>query len=259
MAGIKLCRIPKAKHPFYVSSCAVYLYTAEELCFFINRNPWLVDDQILSSSLTRWVAEELELGDVALAMDASIRREKKQSEILRPLFKEVGYLRTSEWKALESLLDEKEKQPVWVLKRRRGDALARNRRLRAATASYREALETLPSERSDSIAAFEAEVWYNLGVCAMWMLEGEEGIRSFRKAYSLQPERVYRMPLMLAMKLFYPAEKYRIEAEAFSPSDEEMNYVESACEAPVDSGDAGDDPHSEILRLAKDYHSETGT
>lgn len=256
MAGIKLCTIRKADHPFYISSISLHVGSAEELAFFLWKNPWLIDASLLAPALTRWIAEELDLSDTALLMESAMRKERGEAEILRPFFEAVGFLTKAEWKKYADILSGKAHEPSWVLKKKRGDALAGHRKLSAAEESYHEALEALPQDPSGALEEFSSVVWYNLGVCAVHMLDGDEGIRAFKKAYELHPVSDNRKSLMLAMRLFYPSEKYRAEADKLDPSEEELAFVEEAYSTPVEVDRTIENPYEEVRALARTYHAE---
>ena len=204
MAGIKLCTIKKADQPYFIRPAAVRVYTAEELAFFLWQNPWLIDGSILNTSLTRWIAEELDMSDTALTMESAMRHDKTEAEILRPFYEEVAYLTRAEWKHFAGTLDRKAQESRWGLLKRKGDALARNKRLMAAQTCYHDALDSLPADPTGSMNAFRAEVWHNLGVLHVKMLDGEEGIHAFRKAFSFDQNSDRKKTLMLAMRLFLP-------------------------------------------------------
>lgn len=38
-----LCVVKKAEHPFLIESVQIRVWTIEELCFFLQRNIWLID------------------------------------------------------------------------------------------------------------------------------------------------------------------------------------------------------------------------
>lgn len=51
MAMYQLCRAKAAKHPFYIESIDINIYTIEELCFYLWKNVSLLDESILNEKL----------------------------------------------------------------------------------------------------------------------------------------------------------------------------------------------------------------
>lgn len=55
MAMYQLCRAKAAKHPFYIESIDINIYTIEELCFYLWKNVSLLDESILNENcVTGW-------------------------------------------------------------------------------------------------------------------------------------------------------------------------------------------------------------
>ncbi|MEE8886499.1 MAG: hypothetical protein SOI56_08080 [Eubacteriales bacterium] len=67
-----LCQVKKADNPYYIEDINRYLYSVEELCYFIDHNLAMVDDGFFDSSLTGWIRTELDLPDLADRMDAIV-------------------------------------------------------------------------------------------------------------------------------------------------------------------------------------------
>ena len=59
MAMYQLCRAKAAKHPFYIESIDINIYTIEELCFYLWKNVSLLDESILNEKLCDWLEGEL--------------------------------------------------------------------------------------------------------------------------------------------------------------------------------------------------------
>ena len=47
MAMYQLCRAKAAKHPFYIESIDINIYTIEELCFYLWKNVSLLDESTI--------------------------------------------------------------------------------------------------------------------------------------------------------------------------------------------------------------------
>ena len=58
MAMYQLCRAKAAKHPFYIESIDINIYTIEELCFYLWKNVSLLDESILNEKLCDWLEGE---------------------------------------------------------------------------------------------------------------------------------------------------------------------------------------------------------
>lgn len=66
---IILCQVKRADEPYYMEDINRYLYSIEELCWFIDHNLALVDDGFFDTTLTDWIRHALQLPELADRMD----------------------------------------------------------------------------------------------------------------------------------------------------------------------------------------------
>ena len=62
MSGYHLCQVKKAVHPYYIESISTNIFTIEELCFYLQKNIYLIDETIMNEGLCDWIRDELGLG-----------------------------------------------------------------------------------------------------------------------------------------------------------------------------------------------------
>ncbi len=220
MIGYRLCTVRPAKHPFFVESIAVNLYTVEELCYFLYKNMYLVDETIVSDTLTRWIAEELGLGETALKMEQALKKSDSLSEFLLPLFQDTRYLEPVETRLFQRALDSLSSGPAWVRLKKKADALAQNARFGEAQNSYYLALKCSEEQKnSEEMTEFRAAIWYCLGSVCMQLFEYEDGCSAFLKAVRLSEHEAYRLAYLKALKLTLPSEKYEARLEELRSED----------------------------------------
>ena len=63
MAMYQLCRAKAAKHPFYIESIDINIYTIEELCFYLWKNVSLLDESMLNEKLCDWLEKYTDLAE----------------------------------------------------------------------------------------------------------------------------------------------------------------------------------------------------
>ncbi len=210
MIGYRLCNTKKAKCPFFVESISVNLYSLEELCFFIQKNLALVDRNLISLELVRWVAEELELGETALKMERALRKEEDIAEFILPLYQDTRYLDASEISALQKALDGVSTGPLWLRMKKKADALLQNEKYSEALRIYYDAIRECDDLKNrDNIREFQASVWHNIGVADLQLFEYEEGTEAFYKSAKLSATKEHIRAYLKALKLTLPSEKYK--------------------------------------------------
>ncbi len=270
MTGYRLCTVKTAAHPFYVESVDLNLYTVEELCYFLYKNPYLIDEHLASAELVRWIAEDLGLGETALKMDMALRKDEALSEFILPLFQDTRYLEPVETRAFQRVLDSLSSGPMWVRLKKKADALAQNGCLGEALHIYFEAMDSISEQPdSDTVLDFRAAVYYQIGVVNMHLFEYEDGCDSFLSAcQTVQDEehlKTYLTAYLTALMLTKPSEKFDAETDelltdgTFGIDDDLLLQVmerveEVRTQAPPAVTDAG----QTLRSIVREYHSAAG-
>lgn len=234
MIGYRLCQGPRAAHPYYIECISTNVYTIEELCWFLYHNPFLIDDRLVSTALTRWIAEELNMPETALEMEKAMRSKAEYAEILTPLFQSIRYLSVDEMRKFRATMVSLTSGPVWVRMKKRADALAQNSKFTEALNVYQTAAQKVEDSETDEKRKnqFLASVWYNMGVVYMNCFEYEEGCAEFMKVFAIRPDNRTRLSLLFALRLTLPDQKYQKQAAKISGGDQNLlKQVDEAVEA----------------------------
>ncbi len=264
MVGYRLCTVRMAKHPFFIESIGVNLYSIEELCFFLQKNMPLIDESIVSLNLVRWVAEELGLGETALKMEQALRKQDVLSEFILPLYQDTHYLDAHEIRHLERRLESISSGPLWERMKKKADALAQNGKFSLALRIYYEALgECEDLMMRDSVREFHAAVWYQIGVVHMQLFEYEDGCQAFLKSVELVPDEKRKTAYLMALKLTLPSEKYEKQLRVLADDwdEEELQRLKEISEQRVDEvqkeakTEEMDDSLERLHELVRAYHS----
>lgn len=279
MIGYRLCKTKTARHPFYLESISINLYTVEELCYFLYHNPFLIDETVVSLKLTRWIAEELGMPETALRMEQAMRKKAGLADCILPVFLSTQYLSAAELVNYRRTLDTLGSVSPKERLKRKGDALAQNGKYAGAIRIYHQAMSDAPDDGKDEkVRNFRAVLWYNIGVVQMQLFEYEEGTEAFHKAWELKREEEYALTYLEALHLTRTDEKYQAEADAFLketdlPSDEIKKRVEDVIGAArekarteVETENAADprhlmekEPEKVLEKIAEEYHLAIGT
>ena len=74
MSAVILCQVKQAEQPFYVNEVGISLYSAEELCWFMEQNLPLLDRVFFEEPLQKWIRQELSLERLADTLKSEIGR-----------------------------------------------------------------------------------------------------------------------------------------------------------------------------------------
>ena len=262
MSGYILCQTKKAEHPYFVESISTNIYTIEELCYYLYHNLYLVDQTIINEDLCKWLAEELELTQLASKLRQAMEREAGAEEILYPVFKEINYLTYEELKALNGRLTELNKESTAIRKKRKGDALVENGMYVNAIRVYQKLLDQ--TDFSKERDGLEARIMYNLGCAYSYLFQMEKAMECFWNAYSrsgTENEKALKAYL-LAYRSIRSKEEYAHRLKELKISEELRSEIREALNhfSKIPEKQAETDSLDVMLeKLARDSHRSTGS
>ena len=255
MTAARLSRTGRTEHPWFVSSIPLNLFSVEELLHFLYHNPELIDEEIRSAALARWLVTECKLTDTALRMERGLGKGRSLKDFILPLFRDTAYLSSGDLLRYTRELDLLETASYPERLRRKADALVRNARYGEAVSNYHMAEESAPKEDRGLLAA----IFKGRGIALMRLLAWDEGCAAFEKSMRMvQSGNTLRL-LLTAYRIAKPEEVFRLRAEELEASSdllEEIDREIAAARAEVTETEVTD---SLLLALREQYHKEAGT
>ena len=260
MSGYILCQTKKAEHPYFVESISTNIYTIEELCYYLYHNLYLVDQTIINEDLCKWLAEELELTQLASKLRQAMEREAGAEEILYPVFKEINYLTYEELKALNGRLTELNKESTAIRKKRKGDALVENGMYVNAIRVYQKLLDQ--TDFSKERDGLEVRIMYNLGCAYSYLFQMDKAIECFRRAYEGGRSTEALETYLTAFSMSYSEEEYKNMAKTLGVEEEILTAVQNRKKefSQIPRAKVNSQNMDDILNhLTSEYHRSTGS
>lgn len=256
MVGYRLSLTGTAKHPFYIGSVSVRLWSVEELCWFLHRYPALIDEHVVSLALTRWLAEEFHITETAVKMERGLKNGGGADDFLIPLFEDADYLPPRELQAYAAKLREIRAAGLAGRMKMKADAMVRNRRYgRGVSLYYQAAAAAHEQDRK-----LKAKIWHNCGTALMQLLEYEEACRAFRKALDENETPEETRAYLTAVYLSQPEEVFQREAEHAGAGADLVREIIAAAEKAYESAEDVPEDRAgteKILKKLRDaYHLE---
>ena len=141
MAMYQLCRAKAAKHPFYIESIDINIYTIEELCFYLWKNVSLLDESILNEKLCDWLEGELGMQRLAFHLREKLKDAESIAELVLPGFREVRYLNAAEMYAVKEQIGKLEVQTEDIRRKIRAELQVNYGMYSGAVSVYRHMLQ----------------------------------------------------------------------------------------------------------------------
>ena len=180
MGKIILCRGKKADTPLTVLQTGVKLYTAEELCYYIYNNIYLIGQDFIDDNLISFLDET---GEKELA--ERVRKLKETGGSLAQIFviilKTIDYYSVAEIEQLREILNTLGKQSVCERLKARGDGYLNAGYYFAAVRCYESIIKDYKGK--DLLAADYAKVYHNLGTAYARMFMYDKAVIYYDEAY----------------------------------------------------------------------------
>lgn len=204
MNRVLTCIGDYADNPLYIDKVFTNVYSAEELCYVLYENAFLLDKEILDRSLVQWVEKELHLTDLAKDLYVLINQNASAAAFVGTILSYVGYYNRDEIARVESILRMNVSMNVFEKWKAKADFLVENRHLLLAIHEYEKLLEGLPEEEVE----LKAGVLNNMGVTYMNLYLNDSAARCFKASYEVDNNPEAMKHYLAAMRLSLTDEEY---------------------------------------------------
>lgn len=264
MSGYHLCQVKKAVHPYYIESISTNIFTIEELCFYLQKNIYLIDETIMNEGLCDWLRDELGLGRLYRKLYEQLEKQESVGNFILPIFQEIGYLSHEEFKELQEKIAQIEVQPEDLRKKLKADYLVEYQMYANAVSEYRKILSRKGPGKLG--ASFYASILNNMGAAYARMFLYKEAADCLWQSYGMvRSNEVYRRYLT-ALSLHLSPEEYEKKLEEQRVPEavrEKISQAVSQAKEEADAKAGKNSPESqeeaeEVLEELKQlYHKST--
>ena len=206
MSGYHLCQVKKARQPYFIESISTNIFTIEELCFYLQKNIYLLDQTIINERLLDWIRDELGLVRLYRKLYEQLEKGEGIGNFILPIFKEIGYLSHDEFRELQEKIREIEIQPDDLRRKLKADYLVNYRMYNNAIQEYSKLLkERNPGQMG---VQFYAAVLSNMASAYAKLFLFEEAADCLWKSYeTVRSNETYRRYLAV-LSIYLPREEY---------------------------------------------------
>lgn len=183
MGGLILCRTKTAETPYKVEGMGVFIYSLEELCYYIYHNIYLISSDFVDDRLLEFIENGTKERALADRLRELTAKKAGIAELLVTILKYVDYYSISDIEDIKGVLDTLSTQNVLERLKARGDSFLKNNCCHSAIVNYRKILES-PIDTTLS-AMFYAKVFHNMGVSLAQMFLYKQAVPYFDEAYRI--------------------------------------------------------------------------
>lgn len=207
MSGYYLCRTARARHPYYIESIDINIYSIEELCYYLSENVYLIDETIINQKLCDWLGEELGLVRLQKILTRLLERGEESVNFVIPIFQECGYLKEPQLRYFKEQLQDIQIEPRDMRRKMKADYLTGYGMYISAIEECRKILDNRGPGRLG--IHFYASVWESMAAAYGKMFRFEEAAGCLWESYlCLRSKKVYEKYLRL-LPLFLSEKEYQ--------------------------------------------------
>ncbi len=202
-----LCQVRVAEKPYYIENIGKHIYSIEELCFYLYRNIYLIDETIVNEVLCDWIRDELGLRRLYSQMYEHLEKKDGIASFITPIFREIGYLPADKLREYQENLSRLDVQPGDTRQKLKGDYLVRCGMYSNAISEYYHVLER--QNPGNLGARFYSEIWNNLGCAYARLFQFSDAADCFRKAWKMSGTKEMLRKYVSVLPLFLSDEDYK--------------------------------------------------
>jgi len=226
MSNVIVCQGTYAKTPYYIEDDCCYIYSVEELCYYLYHNAYLLDDSFVTKELGKWLETETGLPELGKAVGRLADKNDSLSKLVATLANEIGFYEEDEWRALLGEIGKSNRLTVEERRKVRADGFLNEGKYALAMDEYNVVIR----ESKVNQSKLRGMVYHNMGVCAARLFEFERAAGLFGKAYEVYPVSESYMCMLSAMKLYMTETEYITYLSEHKESYEDSLELERKCE-----------------------------
>ena len=204
MSTVILCNGNYAKNPYYLAADEIRFFSIEEVCYYLYKNAFFLQEDFFDDSILEWFRKELGLEAWADALLEYRDKEESLLQSIEYLFSKTGYYGEPELEKVKNVISQGQQLSVEERKKMRADAYCKKQRYKLALTEYEELLMHCEEKQ----IRFRAKIYHNMGVCHAGMLLYDQAADAFKKAFDTYPNTESYVQFLTALKLGSPQAEY---------------------------------------------------
>jgi tetratricopeptide (TPR) repeat protein len=210
-----------------VKEAGINLYSMEELCYFLNNNIYMIDNDFFNGDLIDFIENGLELADVSKKLKDQIYRQESFISMIKTVFDGCYYYSESEKEEILKNLEKwEDKSPVQRMKSR-ADMMAETGKFNTAIELYKKIIKKSTAIKDKNTAACATN---NIGVIYMKQFLFKDASECFKRAYELQKEDEYMDNIICTAILMKDGKELEDIKAQYQITDDTVSRYEKAIE-----------------------------
>lgn len=186
-----------AKTPYFFEKSYVNLYSLEELCYCLVENAELIDQDIVSEKLARWLEEQCGLSKLAHALYVLVNQKGSADAYVGTILEYAGLYPAEVVTHIGTVIKGNAGLNSYEKQKAKADYMLQNKRYILALERYHELLLRLPEEEKE----LRGRVLHNMGVIYAKLFMFEHAQENFFMAYQISGDKESLRQCLAARRL----------------------------------------------------------
>ena len=222
MSNVRLCLHKLAKNPYYIEEIRLSIYSIEELCFYLCKNPELLKEDIMDENLSTFIETELGLEELGKELRGILDKRGSLTEFVGAILKGAFYLNDREWNQIQNMLGQSPYMEYGLREKRKGDFLLESQKYTLAIEQYSSILQEA-EERVDG--QLYGDILHNMGVAYAQTFDFPKAEEKFRQAYEANGSLESLHHYLTVLRLISTKEEYEEFVENNGVDRETANFI----------------------------------
>lgn len=195
MNNVYLCVGNYANSPFYLEISDIYVYSMEELCYYLIDKIHLLDSDLMNHRLVEWIRKECGLKELADELELFVRKRLSLSVFVTTILEKTQIYEEQIVRKVERILKEQAALTPFERKKKRAEHYFATGRFAQAGRLYQELMIQCDND------GLRAILYHNLASVYAMDFAYEQAAECYLEAYRLSGEKQIRQAYIQAMKM----------------------------------------------------------
>lgn len=204
-----VCLGKYAKNPYCFEKLGNFVYSMEELSYFLKENAFLLGTEIMEDALLRFIDVECDVPQLARELYSLVHQKGSLSAFVTIILEYVGFYDKETIRAVENTIKNGSGLNDFEKRKLQTDYLAERKKYSAAMEEYDALIRDMENvEQREQVAALLAGALHNRGVVLAALYMYGEAAQCFEKAYELNGDGQELLSFLSAKRMELSEKEY---------------------------------------------------
>lgn len=191
--------------PYYLSGLGVNIYSMDELCFYLVRDSYILDNDLVDIKLCDYIENQLNLSVISDCLRGMIERNAPVGEMVTTILEKTGYCDDDEIRKIRQVLVDNASLSFASKRKLRGDNLVKAGKYTRAIEEYQYVLSSIKCEDEPELYS---SILHNIASAYAQMFLMDKAIEYYKKAYDADGN-------VESLTLYLSAKRMKMRGEEF--------------------------------------------